>query len=128
MQRIGTALNRKFDKQATANLTANPDAYDLILRAKATLQEPRNDVRNVIAAGYFEQALRLDPDSVEAQAGVASMIMETNRPFGRAADLVRRASLTAPDMPDVLGAKFRLLIRQQRIEQALDTYQSAARS
>ena len=122
VQRIGTAVNRRFEKKRPQNLTANPDAYDLVLRAKATLQEPRSDVRNVIAAGYFEQALRLDPELVEAQAGVASMILETNRPFGRAADLVRRASLAAPDMPDVLGAKFRMLIRQQRTEQALDTY------
>ena len=122
VQRIGTAVNRRFEKKRPQSLTANPDAYDLVLRAKATLQEPRSDVRNVIAAGYFEQALRLDPELVEAQAGVASMILETNRPFGRAADLVRRASLAAPDMPDVLGAKFRMLIRQQRTEQALDTY------
>ncbi len=123
VQRIGAALDIKFDKSKRQQIsTADPDAYDLILRAKVVLQEPRSDVRNIIAAGYFERALRLNPASVEAQAGVASMIMETNRPIGRAAELIRKASLAAPHSPDVLGARFRLLIRQQRDEQAFETF------
>jgi adenylate cyclase len=122
VQRIGTAVNRKFEKRQQGGPTTDPNAYNLILRAKATLQEPRSDARNIIAAGYFEQALRLDPSSVQAEAGVASMIIETNRSLSRAATLIDRASLVAPESPDVLGAKFRLLLSRRQVQEALSTY------
>jgi len=98
-----------------------------VLRARAVLQEPRSDIRNTIAAGYFEQALRLDPTSVPAKVGVATMLIETNetsrfietnRFIDRAADLIAKAELVTPNSPDVLAAKFRLLIRQQRYEES----------
>ncbi len=121
VQRIATAVNRKFERNRPTS-TVDPTAYDLVLRAKVILQEPRTDVRNIIAAGYFEQALRIDPNSVEAMAGVASMIIETNRSLDRAIALVNRASLVAPDTPDVLAAKVRMLIRETRVGDALETY------
>jgi adenylate cyclase len=134
VQRIGAALNIKFDKakQQPKNPVADPAAYDLVLRARAVLQEPRSDIRNTIAAGYFEQAFRLDPTSVPAQVGVATMLIETNRsnrldtdPYARisrAADLIAKAELVTPNSPDVLAAKFRSLIQQQRYEEAVATF------
>jgi len=133
VRRIGAALNVKFDKskQQPNNPAADPAAYDLVLRARAVLQEPRSDIRNTIAAGYFEQALRLDPTSVPAKVGVATMLIETNetsrfietnRFIDRAADLIAKAELVTPNSPDVLAAKFRLLIRQQRYEEAVATF------
>ena len=133
VRRIGAALNIKFDKskQHPNNPAADPAAYDLVLRARAVLQEPRSDIRNTIAAGYFEQALRLDPTSVPAKVGVATMLIETNetsrfietnRFINRAADLIAKAELATPNAPDVLAAKFRLLIRQQRYEEAVATF------
>jgi adenylate cyclase len=133
VRRIGTALNIKFDKskQQPNNPAADPAAYDLVLRARAVLQEPRSDIRNTIAAGHFEQALRLDPTSVPAKVGVATMLIETNetsrfietnRFINRAADLIAKAELVTPNSPDVLAAKFRLLIRQQRYEEAVATF------
>jgi TolB-like protein/class 3 adenylate cyclase/rhodanese-related sulfurtransferase len=122
VQRIGAAVNHRFEKKQQPARPTTPDAYDLILRAKVTLQEPRSDARNVIAAGYYEQALRLDPLSYEAQAGVAAMIIENRQPLKRAADLINQASFINPDAPDVLGAEFRLAVIQERPERALDTY------
>jgi adenylate cyclase len=124
VQRIGTALNIRFDaaKRQSETAMTDPAAYDLVLRAKAVLQEPRSDVRDTIAAGYFEQALRLDPTSVPAKAGVASMLLVTNRSINRAATLITRAEYAAPNSPDVLAAKFRLLIRQHRNEEAVATF------
>ena len=122
VQHIGTALNVKFEQPPAKPPVSDPDAYDLILRAKAVLQEPRSEARNDIALGYFEQALRKDGDSVPAAAGVASMLLESNRSFNRASDLIAKAGWGSPNSPDVLAAKFRLLMRQQRPEQAVATF------
>ena len=124
VQRIGAALDIKFDrgKQQPKTSTPDPSAYDLVLRARAVMQERLSYVRNVIAAGYFEQALRKDPHSVEAMAGAATILIEANRDLNRAYSLIARASLVAPNSPDVLAAKFRLLMRQQRDEQAVATF------
>ena len=59
-------------------LTLHAQTYDLVLRARAVMQERLSYVRNVIAAGYFEQALRKDPRSVEAMAGAATILIEEN--------------------------------------------------
>ena len=48
------ALDIKFDrgKQQPKTSTPDPSAYDLVLRARAVMQERLSYVRNVIAAGY----------------------------------------------------------------------------
>jgi adenylate cyclase len=124
VRRIGSALNVKFDqaKQQPIPKASDPAAYDLVLRARAVLQESRSEIRNTIAAGYFEQALRLDPNSVPAEAGVALMLIQSNRSLNRAANLIAKAQSIAPNSPDVLAAKFRLLVRQQRYEDAVATF------
>ena len=122
VQHIGTALDLKFQRPSNKPPTSNPDAYDLILRAKVVLQEPHSEARNDIALGYFEQALRKDPNSALAKAGVGSMLLEANRSFDRAERLITRAEWGAPNSPDVLAAKFRLLMRQQRFADAVVTF------
>ena len=122
VQRIGAALNVKFIKRQRQSSTADPDAYDLILRAREVMQEPMSYVRDAIAAGYYEQALRKDPQSVAAMAGAATILIEDNRYLSRAGDLIARAGRTAPDSPDVLAAKFRLLMRWDHDEQAVATF------
>jgi TolB-like protein/class 3 adenylate cyclase/rhodanese-related sulfurtransferase len=124
VQRIGAALDIKFDqgKQQPKAPNADPAAYDLVLRARAVMQERLSYVRNVIAAGYFEQALRKDSKSVEAMVGAATILVEANRDLNRASILIGRAALLAPNFPDVLAAKFRLLMRQRHDEQAVATF------
>jgi TolB-like protein/class 3 adenylate cyclase/rhodanese-related sulfurtransferase len=124
VQRIGAALNIKFDaaKRAPRTSASDPTAYDLVLRARAVLQEPRSDGRDTIAAGYFEQALRLDPTSVAAKAGVASLLIASNRSVYRAFRLIGEAQMVAPTSPDVLAALFRLLIWQHHNEEAVGVF------
>jgi tetratricopeptide (TPR) repeat protein len=86
------------------------------------MQQPRSFIRNIIAESYFEQALLKDPDSVVAKAGAATMLLETNRYYNRAARLITTARWSAPDSPDVLGANFRLLVRQGHNEEAVETF------
>lgn len=124
VQRIGAALDIRFDhtKQQPKSSTADPAAYDLVLRARTVMQERISYVRNVIAAGLFEQALRKDPHSVAAMTGAATMLIESNRFLNRASTLVSQAAQLAPNSPDVLAARFRLLMRQDRFEQAVATF------
>jgi TolB-like protein/rhodanese-related sulfurtransferase/Tfp pilus assembly protein PilF len=124
VQRIGAALDIRFDqaKQQPKNETADPGAYDLVLRGRAAMQERLSYTRKVIAAGYFEQALRKDPNSVAAMTGAATLLIEANRYLNRANSLINRAQALAPNSPDVLAARFRLLMRQSRDEQAVGVF------
>ena len=124
VQRIGTALDIRFDqgKRQPKNSTADPAAYDLVLRGRAAMQERISYSRNVIAAGYFEQALRKDPGSAAAMAGAATMLIEANRYLNRATTLLSKAQTLAPNSPDVLAARFRLLMRRGREDEAVTTF------
>jgi adenylate cyclase len=124
VQRIGKALDVRFDqrKQQPKNSAADPAAYDLVLRGRAAMQERISYVRNVIAAGYFEQALRKDPSSVAAMVGAATMLIEANRYQSRANTLLNKAQMLAPNSPDVLAARFRLLMRRDREDEAVLTF------
>src|SRR5262249_1789039 len=58
--------------------SGSPAAFDLVLRARAVLNEPSNDEpkyneQKYIALGLFLQALQKDPNSVPAIAGTAAM-------------------------------------------------------
>ncbi|MEA2773567.1 MAG: hypothetical protein QOD93_6529 [Acetobacteraceae bacterium] len=53
--------------------TTKPDAFDLILRGRALRDQPFSQSRRAKARALFEQALRLDPDSVLAMAWTAQM-------------------------------------------------------
>ena len=60
---------------------AAPDAFDLILRARALRNQPYSRQRFNEAQSLYEQALRLDPSSVLALAGAAAMMLETRPPY-----------------------------------------------
>jgi adenylate cyclase len=124
VQRIGAALGIRFDqgKHQPKEPATDPAAYDLVLRARGVLQERFSYIRNAIAAGYFEQALRKDPHSVEAMVGAATMLIDLNRYLDRANSLLSTAALVAPNSPDVLAGRFRLLMRQNHNEEAVATF------
>jgi len=129
VSRIGTALGTQLVKPASARPAAtapgNPAAYDLVLRARAVLNEPPTEIRNTIAAGLFEQALRLDPHSVPAMAGAALMLMQLHGTYfiKRASGLVADAERIAPGSPDMLTAKFVLQREIGRTGEAVTTLQ-----
>jgi adenylate cyclase len=130
VSRIGAALGVQLaqpgaERRATVP-SSTPDAYELVLRARATLKEPLTEERNTIAAGLFEQALRLDPFSVPAMAGVGMMLIEVYGPryLKRASDLIAEAEHDAPRSPDMLAAKFVLQRGTGQLEEATTTLQT----
>lgn len=72
--RIAITLNLELHAAAAARVSERPDALDYILRGRAALG--RGDTRdsNAAAIDFFERALSLDPDSVEARSRLASVL------------------------------------------------------
>ena len=128
--RIGSALGTQLVEPAAKHsldaAQGKPVAYELVLRARTVLNEPPTEVRNTIAAGLFEQALRSDPHSVPAMAGAALMLMQVqgNRFIKRAEDLIEAAELVTPRSPDVLSAIFVLQRQTGRLDEAAATLQT----
>ena len=105
--------------------SGTPAAFDLVLRARAVLNEPSTEDRAYIALGYFLQALRADPTSIPAMAGAAAVFSTSFRSDDaakRAAELVAAAETKAPDWPDVVAARFLVLVRERRTHEALTMY------
>ena len=57
-----------------------------------------------------------------AMAGAATMLIEANRYLNRATTLLSKAQMLAPNSPDVLAARFRLLMRRGREDEAVTTF------
>ena len=55
----------------------NPDAFDLILRARSLQHQPSSPQRSEEALALYERALLLDPSSVPALSRVAYFLVET---------------------------------------------------
>jgi TolB-like protein len=103
VRRIGTALGIEMvDIESARSLrerAANPDAFDLVLRARSLRNRSGGRERDEQALALYEQALRLDPTSAPAMLGIASILIERN--FGTlgewttADDMDRAAKLIA---------------------------------
>jgi TolB-like protein/DNA-binding winged helix-turn-helix (wHTH) protein/Tfp pilus assembly protein PilF len=103
----------------------NPDAFDLILRARWTINQPPSPRRNQEARALFEAALRLDPESVAAMTGLANLLSDQSMSWAgqwlsdgdqqRAAELVAEALRLAPTSELALVAQLHLLHGQLRM-------------
>jgi TolB-like protein/Flp pilus assembly protein TadD len=112
----------------------NPDAIDLVMRGWALLNAGpnREDVQNAVA--LFEAALRIDPDNVQANVGLAQSLIhiyrsrwdpERARVLARADDAATRATAVAPDHAQAQSVKAEILGLQKRFDAALATYDRA---
>ena len=127
---LGVRMINLDASRAARAQSGSPTAFDLVLRARAVLNEPPSDEQKYaeqkyIALGLFLQALRNDPNSVPAMAGTAAMyawLFSGDTMIKRASELVAAAEAKAPDSPDVVAAKFILLQREQRFSEALALY------
>ena len=90
---------------------SNPDAFDLILRARSLYNQPRDLAAHKEACALYERALALDPSSVSALSWGAFCQLEPTwstgnwRTFGdmqRAAQLLARAREIAPNSEEFL--------------------------
>jgi TolB-like protein/DNA-binding winged helix-turn-helix (wHTH) protein len=105
----------------------NPEAFDLVLRARSILHLPPTKERQGEALALFEQALLLDPHSVHALASTVFLLMERNGVPGwaraddmeRAERLLAQARSIAPGSEEVLNYTVQWLRRMRRYEEAI---------
>src|SRR6202035_5421481 len=80
--RIGNALGVTMvdieGARSARERPANPDEFDLIFRARSLRDGPRSQPRNEQARTLYEQALELNPSSVHAMLGIASILIDYN--------------------------------------------------
>jgi TolB-like protein/DNA-binding winged helix-turn-helix (wHTH) protein/Tfp pilus assembly protein PilF len=107
----------------------NPDAFDLIIRARSIGLHPMGPQEHAERLDLFEQALRLDPTSILALTGVAYELIRLTAIAGRGEELQRASRLIAaaaaisPNHVAVLDSTAYLLVAQGRYAEALPAYQ-----
>jgi TolB-like protein/DNA-binding winged helix-turn-helix (wHTH) protein/Tfp pilus assembly protein PilF len=130
--RIANTLGWELLGAETARPTERPDALDYILRGRAAMWGggPRGNIEDAIV--LFEQALALDPRSVEAQTRLAFTLWARagrKDPKAAAADLQRAEELLAqalvvsPGDPNAHLVKGRLLRSTHRCAQAIPEFE-----
>jgi adenylate cyclase len=134
-RRIAVALNLELWRAEAARPSQNPDAADYIFRAGALLiGGPPSRERYAEAIALFEHALALDPQSVDAQSGLAADLTSRvidNMTDTAAADLVRAESLAGQALAAASNsslahfAKGQLLRAQCRYAEAIPEYEAA---
>ena len=132
--RIAITLNLEFIAAEAARPTERPDAVAYALRGRATWLKPRSQDTYEEAISLFEQALTLNPQSVEAQSWLASELASrvldgltdsAAVDIARAERLSAQALTTAPRSPHAHFARGQVLRAQRRPEQAISEYEAA---
>jgi adenylate cyclase len=96
--RIGNALGWEMVRieavRSVRERPDNPDAFDLILRARSLWLQPFNLDRLAEIRALYERAVQLDPSSSRAKTGLAYALMEqaADEPGGTTEDLLTRAA------------------------------------
>lgn len=124
---LGISLLEIAKTRSLREHPTNPDAFDLILRARALYNQPTNVQRHIQAQALFERALVLDPSSVTALSWVVLCLLESADRAGwgnleeiqRVEQLVAKASEIAPDNGEELGATFQWLRAMGRCREAI---------
>ena len=110
MSRVSRAIGLQVvDIEARRSWRERPDSaelIDLVMRGKAVLNLPSSPATMIEARGLFEQALKVEPASVDGLAGVATTLVfeflngyyETggDERLGRAERLLNRALAIEP--------------------------------
>ena len=132
--RIANALNQELVQAEAARPTANPDALDFVLRARAVCNKASTRDNFAEAISLYERALALDPSYVPAKALLAQTL--TARVLDQVAD-APWADLERADrlIVEVLGAsprdpvghlaKAQVLRARNRLDEAISEYEIA---
>jgi adenylate cyclase len=134
--RLANALGVELIAAEAARPTKHPDALDYILRGRAAGLKPPSRDTIAEAISLFEQALTLDPQSVEAQTSLAGVLAaralggmtdsaSAARDTARAEGLVDRALAASPRSPLLHLVKGHVLRAQKRWEEAIPEYETA---
>jgi adenylate cyclase len=130
IRRVAAALNvRMVDVESARSARERPsnaDAFDLVLRARSLNNQPPSRERDAQAQTLYEGALQLDPSSVPAMLGVATVLINQSQGFlgqwaaadalERAGKLISDARALEPTSEGVLIGALRLLDAQHRWE------------
>jgi TolB-like protein/class 3 adenylate cyclase len=126
VDRIGHTLNVALIDLESARSKherpTNPDAFDLILRARSIGSHPMSPEEHSDRIRLFEEALRLDPHSINAMTGLADEL-DRSGDRQRAMKLVADAAALKPNDPHVLASSALLLFNNSRYGEAIAAYQ-----
>ena len=131
--RIAIALNLKLTASEAARPTEQPDALDHIFRGRAAIYRPASRQNFAEAIAEYQQALALDPHSVEAQSRLATALSSrlldnmsdtAEADIEQASRLVEQALAAAPESPLAHFAKAQLLRVQHHCDEAISEYQT----
>jgi adenylate cyclase len=127
---LGNELSNAEVERAVSQHTRNPDAFDLVLRAQAAVNQSQmgsDKDQNAKARALFAQALKLDPDNYDALIGSA-WIDVNDVAYGhgqpgqsqRALALIDRAIALVPDQAQPHVARAMLAMVTRRTKEATD--------
>lgn len=138
IRRIAAALYaRLLDVESERSLRErpeNPDADDLVLRARAMRRRGFSPQTQGQVLALFERAVALDPSSVHALAGLADAVLDSiagwedptaPAKLRRAGDLITRAEQLRPDDIWVLWDRVFFLAKAGRCDEAIPAAQKA---
>jgi adenylate cyclase len=135
--RISVALNLKLIASEAARPNEHPDALDHIFTGRAYIYKPASRSNFAEAIAEFEEALALDPHSVEARgrlaAALASRVLDnmsdaTESDLEWASRLIEQALVISPNDPLPHFAKGQLLRAQHHCEAAIAEYETVLAS
>jgi tetratricopeptide (TPR) repeat protein len=127
-QAMGVALIDIESARSKRERPTNPDAFDLVLRARAVENQTYSDERLAAARALYERALQLDRDSVDAKARLADTLLDSfttidmqpdDGTLERVAKLVEDLASLHPDAHEVLHLRAYLPRVQQRWPEAI---------
>jgi TolB-like protein/class 3 adenylate cyclase/Flp pilus assembly protein TadD len=131
---IANALGVELIAAEAARPTDNPDALDCVLRGRAVWLKPNSRDVYAEAIGWYERALALDPQSVEAKSLLANAFVGragdnmTDSPaadIARAEELVDQALAAQPRNAYAHFVKGKVLQQRNRLEEAILEFENS---
>ena len=128
---VGNSVVEIESARSQRERPTNPDAFDLILRARSINNLPQSPQRNREQLALYERALLLDPSSVQAMAMVAYFLTDAGlRSFAdmqRAGRLLEQARALDPQSALVLNNAVYWLRSVGRCAEAIEAAEHAIR-